>query len=115
MRRKTRRGGGLGENSATWPPDKSSFASKIGSPENTDNLIGFGKGGKRRRSRKTRRRRRGGDPIPNPIPNRIPNRNQFEARTYEVRKTDEYPSSDKMKIKDTKQYNFYVNKDLLKK
>ena len=51
-----RRGGGLGENSATWPPDKSSFGPKIGSPENTDNLIGFGtKGGKRRRTRKTRR------------------------------------------------------------
>jgi len=45
--RRTRRGGGLGENSATWPPDKSSFGSKIGSPENTDNLIGYG--GKRRR------------------------------------------------------------------
>ena len=49
-RRKTRRGGGLGENSATWPPDKSSFGPKIGSPENTDNLIGYG--GKRRRSLK---------------------------------------------------------------
>jgi hypothetical protein len=54
--RRARRGGGLGENSATWPPDKSSFSPKIGSPENTDNLIGFGtKGGKRRRTRKTRR------------------------------------------------------------
>uniref|UniRef100_A0A6C0CI76 Uncharacterized protein n=1 Tax=viral metagenome TaxID=1070528 RepID=A0A6C0CI76_9ZZZZ len=49
-RRKARRGGGLGESSATWPPDKSSFGSKIGSPENTDNLIGYG--GKRRRSLK---------------------------------------------------------------
>ena len=49
-RRRARRGGGLGENSATWPPDKSSFGSKIGSPENTDNLIGYG--GKRRRSLK---------------------------------------------------------------
>lgn len=47
-RRKGRRGGGLGQNSATWPPDKSSFGAKIGSPENTDNLIGYGKGGKRR-------------------------------------------------------------------
>jgi hypothetical protein len=47
-RRRSRRGGGLGQNSATWPPDKSSFGAKIGSPENTDNLIGFGKGGKRR-------------------------------------------------------------------
>jgi hypothetical protein len=48
-RRRARRGGGLGTNSATWPPDKSSFAARIGSPENTDNLIGFSKGGKRRR------------------------------------------------------------------
>jgi len=54
-RRKTRRGGGLGENSATWPPDKSSFAAKIGSPENTDNLIGYG--GKRRRTRKSLKRK----------------------------------------------------------
>ena len=57
-RRKTRRGGGLGENSATWPPDKSSFGAKIGSPENTDNLIGYGgKGGKRRRTRKSLKRK----------------------------------------------------------
>jgi hypothetical protein len=52
-----RRGGGLGENSATWPPDKSSFGAKIGSPENTDNLIGFGKGGKRRRTRRSLKRK----------------------------------------------------------
>jgi hypothetical protein len=49
-RRVTRRGGGLGENSATWPPDNSSFGAKIGSPENTDNLLGYvAKAGKRRR------------------------------------------------------------------
>jgi hypothetical protein len=49
-RRRVRRGGGLGENSATWPPDNSAFGAKIGSPENTDNLLGYGgKGGKRRR------------------------------------------------------------------
>jgi len=47
--RRARRGGGLGTNSATWPPDNSAFAARIGSPENTDNLIGFSKGGKRRR------------------------------------------------------------------
>jgi hypothetical protein len=47
--RRARRGGGLGENSATWPPDKSSFGAKIGSPENTDNLLGYvAKAGKRR-------------------------------------------------------------------
>lgn len=57
-RRRARRGGGLGENSATWPPDKSSFGAKIGSPENTDNLIGYAtKGGKRRRTRKSLKRK----------------------------------------------------------
>ena len=49
-RRRVRRGGGLGENSATWPPDNSAFGAKIGSPENTDNLLGYvAKAGKRRR------------------------------------------------------------------
>ena len=57
-RKTRRRGGGLGENSATWPPDKSSFGAKIGSPENTDNLIGYAtKGGKRRRTRKSLKRK----------------------------------------------------------
>jgi hypothetical protein len=59
-RRKThkRRGGGLGENSATWPPDNSAFGSKIGSPENTDNLLGYvAKGGKRRRTRRSLKRK----------------------------------------------------------
>jgi hypothetical protein len=53
-----RRGGGLGENSATWPPDNSSFGAKIGSPENTDNLLGYvAKGGKRHRTRRSLKRK----------------------------------------------------------
>jgi hypothetical protein len=56
--RRARRGGGLGENSATWPPDNSAFGPKIGSPENTDNLLGYvAKGGKRRRTRRSLKRK----------------------------------------------------------
>jgi len=106
-RTRKRRGGGLGPTSATWPPDNTSFGRFVGSPLNVDNLeFESPKGGaKRRRSRKTRRRRRGGDPIPD--------RNQFEARTSEVRKKDDYPSH-KMEIK-MGQYDSYKRKVPLKK
>jgi len=36
--RKAKRGGGLGQTSATWPPDNSSFGRFVGSSVNTDNL-----------------------------------------------------------------------------
>ena len=106
-RTRKRRGGGLGPTSATWPPDNTSFGRFVGSPLNVDNLeFESPKGGaKRRRSRKTRRRRRGGDPIPD--------RNQFEARTSEVRKKDDYPSH-KLEIK-MGQYDSYKRKVPLKK
>lgn len=107
-RTRKRRGGGLGPTSATWPPDNTSFGRFAGSPLNVDNLEfePSPKGGaKRRRSRKTRRRRRGGDPIPD--------RNQFEARTSEVKKKDDYPSH-KMEIK-RGQYDSYKRKVPLKK
>ena len=107
-RTRKRRGGGLGPTSATWPPDNTSFGRFAGSPLNVDNLEfeTSPKGGsKRRRSRKTRRRRRGGDPIPD--------RNQFEARTSEVKKKDDYPSH-KMEIK-MGQYDSYKRKVPLKK
>ena len=106
-RTRKRRGGGLGPTSATWPPDNTSFGRFVGSPLNVDNLeFESPKGGaKRRRSRKTRRRRRGGDPIPD--------RNQFEARSSEVKKKDDYPSH-KMEIK-MGQYDSYKRKVPLKK
>jgi hypothetical protein len=58
-RRKTRRGGGLGPTSATYPPDNSAFGRFVGSPLNADNLEfePSPKGGKRRRHR-TRRNKR---------------------------------------------------------
>lgn len=57
-RRKTRRGGGLGENNATWPPDDSAFGRFAGSPLNADNLEfePSPKGGKRRKTKKSKRR-----------------------------------------------------------
>jgi hypothetical protein len=109
-RRRSVKGGGLGENSATWAPDKSSFGPKIGSPENTENLIGFGtKGGKRRKTKKVRRRY-GGDPIPD--------RNQFEAQTAEVKDKSSpvWKGTDTNKT-ETKmgQYDMYKAKPQLKK
>jgi len=54
--KKKKRGGGLGQNSATWPPDNSSFGRFVGSPVNPDNAaFEAKKGGKRRRTRKSRR------------------------------------------------------------
>lgn len=55
-----RRGGGLGANSATWPPDNTSFGRFAGSPLNVDNLEfeKSPKGGAKRRSRKTKKARR---------------------------------------------------------
>ena len=52
-----RRGGGLGQSSASWAPDNSAFGRFAGSPLNADNLEfeKSPKGGKRRR--KTRRAR----------------------------------------------------------
>jgi hypothetical protein len=108
-----RRGGGLGANTATWPPDNSAFGRFVGSPLNADNLPfeKSVKGGKRRRSRKTRRRRRGGDPIPD--------RNQFEARTYEVKPKDSSTwkgyDTHKIETKTTGKYDLYKNKIPLKK
>jgi hypothetical protein len=53
--RKTRRGGGLGSNTATWPPDNTSFGRFAGSPLNADNLE-FEKSPKGGKRRKTKRR-----------------------------------------------------------
>jgi len=36
--RKGKRGVGLGQTSATWPPDNTSFGRFVGSPVNTDNI-----------------------------------------------------------------------------
>jgi len=51
---KKKRGGGLGETSATWPQDNSAFGRFVGSPLNADNLEfeKSVKGGKRRFTRK---------------------------------------------------------------
>jgi len=103
-----RRGGGLGDTSASWAPDNSAFGRFAGSPLNADNLE-FEKspkgGAKRRKTKKMRRSRRGGDPIPD--------RNQFEARPYEVKKKQDYPAH-KVEIK-MGQYDSYKNKAFLKK
>ena len=54
-----RRGGGLGDTSASWAPDNSAFGRFAGSPLNADNLE-FEKspkgGAKRRKTKKVRRR-----------------------------------------------------------
>jgi hypothetical protein len=56
-RHKTRRGGGLGSNTATWPPNDSAFGRFAGSPLNVDNLEfeSSPKGGKRRKTKKSKR------------------------------------------------------------
>jgi hypothetical protein len=58
-RTQKRRGGGLGANTATWPPDDSSFGRFAGSPLNVDNLEfeKSPKGGKRRKTKKAKSRR----------------------------------------------------------
>ena len=107
-----RRGGGLGANTATWPPDNSAFGRFVGTPLNSDNLPfeKSVKGGKRRRSRKTRRRRRGGDPIPS--------RDQQGLQTYDVKPKDSsaWKGYDTHKVEAKMgQYDSYKKKIALKK
>ena len=42
--KRSKRGGGIGATSATWPPDNSAFGREVGSPENTaDKLMNSSK------------------------------------------------------------------------